>query len=162
MPIIVLTPVLGWSWPALVPILLTAAGVAGFKAVFDSRQGGEMNEALRLKMMTETSVRIPIDGTIAEAIFDEVRRGDALVLEKDGVMLQIVKDERGRLRVTAIGPETMNRAEITRVANAFLGEVAQLFAVNRVGEELRRLNFDVVEESVNENQEIVMKVRRWT
>jgi hypothetical protein len=56
----------------------------------------------------------------------------------------------------------MSRGELTKVANDYLSEVAQLFAQNRVVDELKRLNFDIVEEGVDEKQEIVLKVRRWT
>lgn len=162
MPIIVLAPVIGWSWPALVPLMLTAAGLMGFKAVFDSEQGGELNEALRLRILNETSIRLQLDAAIEHAIFDEVRRGDCLILEKGPVLLMITKDDRGRLRVNAVGPNTMSRGELTKVANDYLSEVAQLFAQNRVVDELKRLNFDIVEEGVDEKQEIVLKVRRWT
>lgn len=159
--IVTITPVIGWSWPALAPVLLAAGAAVGFKLVFDSKDEGELTPELRNRLLSEDTVQLQLDQAVEHALFDEVRRGDAAIFRKDALVLMVTKDERGRLRITVTAPKGTSRELLRAEGQAFAREIAQLFATNRVVEQLARLNFDVVEEEQTEEGEIRLKVRRW-
>ena len=160
--IVSIAPVIGWSWPAVAPFALMAAGAIGFKLILDSRDNvDEVGKLLRRKLLEEQSLQLQLDDLVDHAIFEDVKRGQAMVFQKDGMTLILSKDERNKLRVTVLGPKDGSKRELEAAGREFARELAQLFAQNRVVDELGRLNFDVVEESRNQEGEIVLKVRRW-
>lgn len=160
--IISIAPVVGFSWPALAPLILLGAGSLGLKQVLDTQDNSETSMEIRRRLLQENSVSLPISEILSEAVLEEVRRGDALIFEKGQILLNVSRDERNRLRVTATGPKTIPKREIEAAGREFAREIAQLFAQSRIVDQLSRLNFDVVEDSVNEHKEIVLKVRRHT
>jgi len=163
MSIIALTPIIATSLPLLTPIILAAAAALGYKAMVSmSDVGGDLNKALRQRIEESNNVVIKIEQAVLENMTLEVGREEALFFEKDGIELAVIKDERGKLRVTATGPKTMDEKLLEQRGQEFAQELAQMFAMNRVVKELGRMNTEVVEEQVMEDGEIRIKMRRWT
>lgn len=160
--IISIAPVIGFSWPALAPLILLGAGSLGLKQVLDTEDNSETSMEIRRRILQEQSVSIPISELFSETVLEEVRRGDAMIFQKGEILLNVSRNERNQLRVTATGPKTIPKREIEALGRDFAREIAQLFAQSRIVEQLGRLNFDVVEDRVNERKEIVLKVRRHT
>ncbi len=163
MSIIALTPIIATSLPLLTPIILAAAAALGYKAMVSmSDVGGDLNKALRQRIEESNNVVIKIEQAVLENMTLEVGREEALFFEKDGIELAVIKDERGKLRVTATGPKTMDEKLLEQRGQEFAQELAQMFAMNRVVKELGRMNTEVVGEQVMEDGEIRIKMRRWT
>ena len=163
MSIIALTPIIATSLPLLTPIILAAAAALGYKAMVSmSDVGGDLNKALRQRIEESNNVVIKIEQAVLENMTLEVGREEALFFEKDGIELAVIKDERGKLRVSATGPKTMDEKLLEQRGQEFAQELAQMFAMNRVVKELGRMNTEVVEEQVMEDGEIRIKMRRWT
>ncbi len=110
----------------------------------------------------QTTVELNLEETVLESIELEVGRAEVLNFEKDDTVLTLIKDERGKLKIQVIGPVDADREELRRKGEEFAQEMAQLFAQNRAVEALERLNAEVVEEEVTEDNVIKLKVKRWT
>lgn len=161
MYIYALTPIIGMSFPALAPLIFTAAGALGYKVMVDMKEGGDINDLLRQRLEETTSVQAQVDDLVLENLEEEVRRGEAIFFEKDGIELGIMKDERGKLRIVVTGAKDANKGDLEAAGREFAEELSQLFAQSRVVEELQALGADVVEEQVSEEGEIRLRVRRW-
>lgn len=159
--IFVLTPAIGLSLPALIPIVTAVAGAMGYKVLVDMKDGGDINDALRQRLLETTTVDIKVSDTVLDHLKEEVRRGQALHFERDGIMVAVMIDERGRFRVQASGPLEMSPQELQRAGREFAEQLAQLFAYNRATEVIGRLNAEVLEEERTEDGEIRLRVGRW-
>lgn len=159
--VIALVPIVGWSWPAIAPLMLIGAGAIGFKAVLDSKEKGELDEALKHKLRTETSTTVSVEDAVRDAVEDEVKRGETLYFRRDDLVLAVIKDERGRIRIEATGPKGTSKRELEKVARELAGQVAQMFAQNKLLEQLERLNFDVKSAEVMPDGEIRIQASRW-
>lgn len=160
MSIIVLTPIVGLTFPALVPIILATAGALGYKAMTDMKDGGDLNDHLRHQLKETTTVDILAPNLIREA-GEEIRVEKALHFQKGDVVLTIARNERGQLIVRVTGPKEATKAQLRELGEAFAQEIAQQFAYNRAVEEIERLNAEVVSEEKLENGEIRVRFRRW-
>ncbi len=160
--IIALTPIVGTSFPALVPAILSVAGALGYRATTGSNQGGQLNKKLRQQIEERTNVTLRVDEIVFEAVEEEVARAESIYLEKDDIVLGIIKDERNRLRIEVSGPKGIDPKLLERQGQEFMEEVAQMFAQNRAVEQIERLNAEVAEEVREENGEIRLTIRRWT
>lgn len=160
--IYVLTPIVGASFPALAPLILAAGGALGYKVMVDMKEGGQLNTKLRQKLQETNTVNLRVDELIFDSMKEEVKRADSLYLEKGEIVLALIKDERDKLRIEVSGPDDYSKRQLEEEGRAFAEELAQMFAMNRVVEEVERMNAEVVEEEELENGEIQMKIRRWT
>lgn len=161
MAIIVLTPIVGLSFPALAPLILAAAGALGYKALTDMKDGGDLNEHLRHEIEQVNTVTIEVPALIRETGRD-LRVEKSISFRKGDIILTLRRDERGSLRIEVRGPKEASRAHLRKLGETFAHEVAQQYAYNRAVEEIGRLNADVVEEERLENGEIRLRFRRWS
>ncbi len=160
--IFVLTPLAGASFPALAPLVLAAAGALGYRVL--SRKGmehGALNKKLRQQLREDVVVPLKTEDLIFNVFEDELRRAETIHLERGGIELALIKDERGKVHLVARARKGTDRVMVEREGRQFAEELAQLYARNRAVEELERLNAETVEESVNEDGEMVLKIRRW-
>ncbi len=160
--VVALTPIVGITLPALTPLIFAAAGALGYKAMIDMKEGGDINDALRQRIKESTSVRVQVESMVLEAMEQEVKRAQSLYFEKDGIILSVIKDERGKLRLEATAPEGFDENLLREMGKQFAEELAQLFAQSRAVDELERMNAEVVDEQINEEGDVVLKVTRWT
>ncbi|MBI1291631.1 hypothetical protein GC173_10375 [bacterium] len=160
--IFVVTPMIGLSLPALVPIVTAVAGAMGYKVLVDMKDGGDINDALRQRLEETTTVEVKLTDSVLDQLRGEVQRGKALYFERDGIMVALIIDERGRFRVEASGPQEANRRDLEAAGREFVENLAQLFAYNRATEVITRLNAEVLEEERLENGEIRLRIGRWT
>lgn len=158
-----LTPVIGSTFPALIPIILAAGAAMGYKHLAEASEvGGDINNELNQRLREWRTIEIPIHDMVLDAVQEEVQRAEAIHFEKDGIILAVIKDERGRLKILASASREMEKKDLFEKGRAFAEEIAQLYAQHRAVEELARLNAEVVQEEVNEQGEIKLTIRRWT
>lgn len=160
--IFVITPIIGASLPALTPIIFAAAAALGYKALLEMPEGDAINRELRRRIHEEQDVELRLEDSVLEAMDLEVKRAESLFFQKEGFVLVVAKDERGKLRIKVTGPKARSSKELRAAGEEFAAELAQLYAQHRAVEELTRLNAEVIEEQVNDQGEIVLKIRRWT
>ena len=161
MPTFIITPIIGWSWPALLPIISAAAGYLGFTKF----TGDSENDWLRGKITKELealrTVQIPLGEAALDVVSEEIGRDERLSFKREDIVLTFRKDTRGKFFVEVTGIKTKTSRELREVGVEFMEQLVQLFAHNRIASELDKRGVQVVDESVNEAGEIILRTRRW-
>lgn len=158
-----LTPVVATSFPLLTPVIFAAAGALGYKVLTEMKEtGGDINKQLNARLTEEIDVTLQLEETILDNLTLEVGREEYLFFEKENVRLMIAKDERGKLKVRVSGHKNADTRDLKRIGEEFVGEIAQQLALNRAIEQMERMNAEVFQEEQTENEDVVLKIRRWT
>lgn len=159
--IIALTPIVGLAFPALTPLIFATAGALGYKVMHDMKDGGDLNDQLRQRLEETTTVQTKVDDLVLDAMEEEVRHGESLRFEKDGLELLVTKNARGKLNIFVTAGKDSNRKDLEKAGHDFAEELAQLFAYNAAVSASETMNAEVIEETVNEEGERVLRVARW-
>jgi hypothetical protein len=159
--IFVLTPTVGWALPLVWPIVLTVAGGLGYKLYTSDKDDAPLRGELSKEMKHLKIVRLSLDQVVTDMVADEVGREQVLRFVKDKVVLVFKRDLRGRFVIEVMGPDTMTRRELEMAGLEFAGGVVQQFAYNKMAREMELRGANVVGEEVNENGDIVLRLRRW-
>ena len=159
MAFFLITPAIGWAWPALVPIVGAVAAALGYKH-FAEPKGllrGATSEALD-KVRLE---RVPLDAVLAQVIAEEVGAEERIVLKRDEISLVFRKDALGKFFVDVLGPAAMTREALQQLGEEFARELVKKFAYHRITEQLERANVNVIEEKVEADGRITLRARKW-
>jgi hypothetical protein len=151
---------MGWSLPLLWPILVAAAAAKGYSILKEQTHDAKTN-ALTRQLMEMRLVRIPLDEVVKQAVEDEIKREEVLRFTDGEVLIAFKRDMRGKFVVEAMAPKAMSLRHLEDRALAFAAEVAQRFALSKITTELERRGATVVEEELQENGDIVIRMRRW-
>ncbi len=143
----VLTPIVVGSWPMIAAAVASAASALGFTV---AGTGEEQRSSGTLRVETE----VPDSQVVAE----NLSRGQRIRIEREGIAVEFGVDERGRCTVCVTG-EGHSRAELKRLGDEVAGRVIQQFAYHKLMTELKRRNFRLVEESLQQDQSIQLRVR---
>jgi hypothetical protein len=139
LPVIwIVTNALGWSFPALVPIVTAAAGLLGYQQIPNLPQSSRLRGRLNPRLANLRMIEIPIDRT--EVISERLGREQELIFQKEDLLLVFRRDERGRFSIRLIGPKKMTQ---------------------RITEELERRGISIAEVRVNERGEQEIISRKW-
>lgn len=160
--LMIITPAIGWSWPALAPIVTAVAAYYGYKAVTAMGEGalfeGKLTQKLREMKLVE--VALPID--VQEEIASELRTEEALRFVREDCILIFRRDVRGKFRVEVMTENVeRTRKELEDIGREFAMAVVQEFAHSRLVRELDRKGITVIGEERAENGDIVLRTRRW-
>jgi len=154
--IIILTPIVIASWPAIAAAVAGAAsaiGLAARQAVKDSVKDLERQKA-------ETVQQVELELADSSVLSKNLAGEKEIVLTKGGIELRVSSDERGRCRVCAKG-KGHSQQELKQLAEQFTQKMTQCFIYNRVASELKNKGFQVVNEEVMKDDAIRIHVRRW-
>jgi hypothetical protein len=144
--VLVLTPLVVASWPAISAAVVGAAAAMGF-AVAD----GVQLPSARQPRTVETEIE---DSSV---IADMLGKGEFIVLQKDGVSVKFGQDERGACTVCVSG--MLDAKELRKIGEDVAGRVVQQFAYHRLMTELKQRNYAIVEEQVLQDESIQVRVR---
>jgi hypothetical protein len=158
--IFVLTPMVGWSWPALVPIIGASAAALGYKMLTDpTRPVLEGRVTKELKSMRR--VKLPLDSVLSELIAEDLGHEERMNFRQEDIVLIFRKDARGKFFVEVSGPDRYTPTELQVRAEDFAREIVKKFAYHKMVEQIERRGATVVEEAVGEDGRIVIKARQW-
>ncbi|MFO0829441.1 MAG: hypothetical protein U0572_14985 [Phycisphaerales bacterium] len=144
----VLTPMVITSWPA---IAAAAAGVAasmGFSVVAPA--------AARERSSSRSRVESEIPNS--EILEESMDRGQKIRIQRDDVVVEIGRDERGACTVCVTG-EKHSKAQLEAIGQEVSGRLVQQFAYHKLMTELANRNYTVVEENVQRDDSIHVRVR---
>ncbi len=158
----IVTPILGWSWPAIAPLVTATAAAIGYRELTTPQQRGKRAGVLGKAQARRRTAVLPLDSVLVEPVADEIERERRLVYERDGVEVVFRRDARGKFLVEASGPENMTLAALRERGREFAFALVQQFAHNRVVQDLERRGVIIVDEEVAENGDIVVRTRRWS
>ncbi|HMN41347.1 MAG TPA: DUF1257 domain-containing protein [Phycisphaerales bacterium] len=146
--VIVLTPIIIASWPAVASAVLGAAGSMGFTIA----------AAERGKELPAGDARVETEVPNSEVLAETLSRGEKIRIAKDGVIIEIGVDDRGRCTVCASG-RGKSKPELKRLGEECSGRIVQQFAYHKLVTELKTRGYQIAEESVQKDQSIQMRVR---
>ena len=151
--VVILTPVVISSWPAI------TAAVAGAAAGLGLMVKETVKEAVaETEVATEQTVEVELADS--EVLADNLVTGKEIVLTKADLEIRVGRDERGRCTVCASG-KGKSKVELKQIADDFAQKMTQCFVYNRVMSEVKSRNFQVVNEEVMDDESVRIHVRRW-
>ncbi len=150
--VLVLTPILIASWPAISAAVGAAVGTLGFAVA----QEGDLS--MRQSASTRTREEIEIeDSEILEATEGV---SEEIAVQRDGVRAVFSRDARGSLRVCMEG-SGYSKTQLREIGEELIGRVTQQYAYHRVVTELKERHMTVVHEEVTEDKSVKIRVRNW-
>ncbi len=156
-----LTPILGWSWPALTPILVAAAGSLGYKMTTTRVTGKRGLTRLDQKLINLRMVELQMDEILKDAVCEELGHDEELHFQKDDILVSFGHDARGRFFIRVTGPKQRSAADLRLAGEEFARTLIQQFACHRVAAELDRRGIQIVEETMDDEGNIRLRARRW-
>ena len=104
------------------------------------------------------STTVETEDPNSEVVVDQMEPGQTIRIERDGITIDFGVDERGACTVCVSG-KGRGRAELKRIGDEVAGRVVQQFAYHKLMTELKQRNYDVLEESVLDDQSIQVSVK---
>jgi hypothetical protein len=150
--VMVIAPIVIANWPVITAAVTAAVGTIGFTAVSEM----EGNFTRR----SESTNRAEIEVEDCEVLQDAGGSGQELVVQRDGIVARFSRDARGALRVCVEG-RGHSKSELKRIGEELIGRVTQQYVYHRVVTELKQRNMAIVDEQVEEDRTVKIRVRNW-
>ena len=150
----ILTPVVIAAWPAFSAAVVAAANSLGYTLVEQIIK--ERQSVSAQKQAQQVNLQI----ANSELVTNQLGRAQQICVSRAGVTVVFSRDARGTASVCVSG-EGHTEAELRALGEELSQRVVQKYVHQRVLEEIRARQFVVVEEQVDQNQAIRLKVRHW-
>lgn len=146
----ILTPVIIASWPQFSAAIVAAATTLGYATVTgkNSTTGQELQQAVNLEIAQ------------SEIVTGQLGRDQKISATRGGVTVTFSRDARGKASVCVTG-EGYTDEELRMFGEELSRRVVQKYVHQRLMDEIKARQFNVVEEEVDENNNIRLKVRHW-
>jgi hypothetical protein len=149
--VLVVTPIVIASWPAISAAVAAAVGTLGFTAVREQ-------EANREEASSTNRAEIEVEDS--EVLQEAGGSGEEIVVERDGIVARFSRDARGALKVCIEG-HGHSKSELKRIGEELIGRVTQQYVYHRVVTELKQRNMAIVDEQVEKDRTVKIRVRNW-
>jgi len=159
--IIIVTPSMGWSWPALTPIIVATAGAMGYGVLSKNVASRRVRSKLEQKLLNRRTVEIALESHLKDVVAEQLGHEEELLFEREDLTLAFGHDVRGKFRIRVTGPKERALADLRVVGDQFARELIQQFAYHRIARELDRRGVQVDEETVDEEGNMILQARRW-
>ena len=160
--ICITAPVVITSWPLITAAITASVTSLGYALAADNanilneclQDNSEYDEEYLANKQTREEIAFENSEILAEAH----NRGETLTVEKDNIKATFHRDVRGSLRLTidAVG---LTKAEIRKIGDELIGRVTQHYAYNRLMTEMKERGMVIVEETVEEDDTVKIRVR---
>ncbi len=151
----ILTPVVIAAWPAFSAAVAAAAVSLGYTIV---EEGIQQHQTSQVSGVGERKVNLEIEQS--EIVTNQLGRDQRIRVTRGDVTVTFSRDARGRASICVTGPGHSDE-ELRAVGEELSRRVVQKYVHQRLIEEIRTRQFVVVEEEVDENNTIRLKVRHW-
>ena len=152
---LVFTPALAAAWPTLVPAITGAVAALGYSLV--RGRAGQFKVQKGQKAATGVELSLEHSEVVGKALSAD----EELTYDKEGVRVTFFRDASGRMGVHVSGPGK-SEDELRRIGTELAQKVTQQFVYNNVMTELKKRNFAVVDERVDANDSVKIRVRQRT
>jgi hypothetical protein len=150
----ILTPVVIAAWPAFSAAVVAAANSLGYTLVDQIIK--ERQSVSAQKQTQQVNLQI----ANSELVTNQLGRAQQICVSRAEVTVVFSRDARGTASVCVSG-EGHTEAELRALGEELSQRVVQKYVYQKVVEEIRARQFVVVEEQVDQNQAIRLKVRHW-
>jgi len=144
----ILTPVVIAAWPQFSAAVVAAATTLGYTLMDGEQKGAAQDQQVSLEIEQ------------SEIVTGQLGRDQRVRVMRDGVMVTFSRDARGRATVCVSG-KGRTEEELRALGEELSRRVVQKYVHQRLLDEIKARQFVVVEEEVDENQAIRLKVRHW-
>ena len=151
----ILTPVVIAAWPAFSAAVVAAATSLGYTIV---EEGIQQHRDGEVYQEGERGVQLEIEQS--EIVTNQLGRDQRIKVMRGDVTVAFSRDARGKASVCVTGPGHSDE-ELRAIGEELSQRVVQRYVHRRLLDEVRARGFNVVEEEVDENQAIRLKVRHW-
>ena len=148
--VVVITPVVIASWPAISAAVTAAIGAMGFSVA----QG---TASQRAQITTGNKAEIEVEDS--EILKNSAGSGESIVVERDGITATFSRDARGALKVCMEGGAKHSKSELKRIGQELIDSVTQQYVYHRVVTELKERNMNIVDEQVAADRTVTIRVR---
>jgi len=151
----ILTPVVIAAWPAFSAAVTAAAVSLGYTVV---QEGIQQSQTSQISETGERRVNLEIEQS--EIVTNQLGRDQRIQVMRGGVTVTFSRDARGKAAVCVTGPGHSDE-ELRTMGEELSQRVVQKYVHGRLLDEIRARGFNVVEEVVDNNNAIRLKVRHW-
>ena len=150
----ILTPVVIAAWPAFSAAVAAAAHSLGYMLV-------EETIKQRQKSSSQSQAgEVTLELANSELVTGHLGRDQQIRVTRGNVTVTFSRDARGRAKVCVSGPGFTDE-ELRALGEELSRRVVQRYVHQRLLDEIRARQFVVVEEAVDAQQAIHLKVRHW-
>lgn len=154
--VFVVAPVVAGSWPLVSAAILAASAALGYTAAAQAERkldGGSMQP------LPESIRSIEMRMNDSQVVTDTLRRGESFTVERDGIVAVFRVDGRGQCQVHLAGVGA-TPLQLQQAGQELMDKVRQQFAYSQVMAELESRGFEVVQQEVEADQSIRIRVKR--
>jgi hypothetical protein len=151
----ILTPVVVAAWPVFAAVVATAATSMGYTVVAEV-----LDKVGPATKVTKTARRVELQITNTELVTDQLGRDQRITVNRGGVSVTFSRDARGQAKVCVNGVGETEEA-LRALGEELSQRVVQQYVYQRLIDECRARQFLVVEEEVEADKSIRLKVRHW-
>jgi hypothetical protein len=149
----ILTPIVIAAWPAFSAAVVAAASSLGYTIVEEG-----IHQTQTTKISSEHKVNLEIEQS--EIVTNQLGRDQQIKVTRGDVTVTFSRDARGRASICVTGVGHTDE-ELRTTGEELSQRVVQKYVYNRLIEECHAREFNIVEEEVDENNAIRLKVRHW-
>jgi hypothetical protein len=150
----ILTPVVIAAWPAFSAAVAAAAHSLGYMLVEETVK--QRQSASNKSQSGEVNLEI----ANSELVTGQLGRDQQIRVTRGNITVTFSRDARGRAKVCVSGPGYTDN-ELQALGQELSQRVVQKYVHQRLLDEIRARQFVVVEEKIDANQAIHLKVRHW-
>jgi hypothetical protein len=142
------------AWPAFSAAVVAAATSLGYTIV---EEGIKQQNSATVKT-GQHAINLEIEQS--EIVTNQLSRDQRIRVTRQGVTVTFSRDARGKAAICVTG-EGYTDDELRTLGEELSQRVVQKYIHQRLLDEIRARQFVVVEQEVDENQAIRLKVRHW-
>lgn len=114
----------------------------------------------RAAVAAQNSNKVELEIERSEVVTGQLGRDQRIAVTRDGVTVTFSRDARGKASLCVTG-EGHSQEELRALGEELSQSVVQQYVYQKLMDEMRARGFNVVEEAVNEDRSIRLKVRHW-
>jgi len=143
------------AWPAFSAAVVAAATSLGYQV---ARKVADEERAATSTRKGSNKVELEIERS--EVVTSQLDRDQRIAVTRGGVTVTFLRDARGKASLCVTG-EGRSREELRALGEELSQCVVQQYVYQKLMDEMRTRGFNVVEEEINEDRSIRLKVRHW-
>lgn len=153
--VFILTTVVIAAWPAFSAAVVAAATSLGYTILDENIK---QSQTSKVSETGERKVNLEIEQS--EIVTNQLGRDQRIKVTRGGVTVTFSRDARGKASICVTGPGHSDE-ELRAMGEELSRRVVQKYVYQRLTDEIKARQFVVVEEEIDENNAIRLKVRHW-
>lgn len=146
--VVVIAPIVIAHWPAIAAAVTAAVGSLGFT----------MARASLPAAASAAVTRAEIEVAESEILGQSAGTDQKIVVEREGIRAILSRDARGALRVCTEGVG-FTKAQLRQVGEELLGAITQQYVYHKIVTELKERNMTILDEEVDQERTVRIRVR---